>query len=77
MKDVRSRREGCVQCGHFSDNGEGGSADANICTFCSIKLGVFEIDGSSARMRGLNQMCGQDESIFGNFVRMSFMNGPK
>jgi len=37
----------------------------------------FELDGVSARTRGLNQ-CGQGGrgSIFRDFVRTSFMNGP-
>jgi len=66
--------EGCLSS---ADKGEWGSSDANVHTFWRKKLWIFEIYGVSARTRGVEPVrtfC--EQSVFRDFVRTSFMDGP-
>jgi len=75
----QSGGRGFVQCGHFADKeGRGVLQMRTSALFGAKNFGFFKIYGVSARLRreeGLNH-CGQRRSIFCDFVRMSFMDGP-
>jgi len=54
-----------------------GSSDADVRTFWWKNIGFFEIYGMSARTREVEQVRTRgEESIFREFVRTSFMDGP-
>jgi len=84
IKDVRSQGGGeFVQCGHFSDKWGGGFSGADVRTFLSKKLRTFQnlwCVPHGQEKRGLSQ-CGHfadrgGGSIFRDFVRTPFMDGP-
>jgi len=82
IKDVRSQgRRRFAKCGHFSDR-EGGLHMRTSALFGAKFFEFFEIYVVSARTRGVEPVqtfCGERgrRSIFRDFVRTSFKDGPK
>jgi len=72
MSVVKGR--GFVKCGHFTDNGEEGSSDADVRIFGEKNLGFFEIYCMSTQTRGEEvSQCGHFADKWGgqgvNFFR--------
>jgi len=80
IKDVCSQGGRFVQCRHFADKRD--SSDTNVRIFWYKKYGFFEIYGVPARTKGVESVRtffvgkGEGDSIFRDFVRTSFMDGP-
>jgi len=78
IKDVSSQLGGSLcSADILRTRGKGSSLDADVRTFWCKNLEYFEIYGVSARTRGVSAEKEEGGSIFRDFVRTSFMDGPK